>query len=223
MPLTHHGTSWADASAFFYQQECVAAQSSGPIQLNQSTKLGKAIVRLLLRTQDLSWLLRKSSCAVGWGQGALQDPAGKRQCNLNQACSKNKLCYFHVLVSQANVVSNSIRRKSFSLGLQHHPRDSFASAIFADWEFILGSRLAGFSSHPLSQQPCYSKNQQCSCLPNTEHSLAPWEDHLESCITAAPAGRGTFSPAAHCSGPLCVESEHQEPLFLFYGQPGFFL
>lgn len=194
MPLTHHGTSWADASAFFYQQECVAAQSSGPIQLNQSTKLGKAIVRLLLRTQDLSWLLRKSSCAVGWGQGALQDPAGKRQCNLNQACSKNKLCYFHVLVSQANVVSNSIRRKSFSLGLQHHPRDSFASAIFADWEFILGSRLAGFSSHPLSQQPCYSKNQQCSCLPNTalartlgrppgklHYSSTCWQGHFQSC------------------------------------------
>lgn len=52
------------------------------------------------------------------------------QCSGDEPCFKTNLCYFHVAVSQADVVLNIIRRKVFSLGLQYHPRDKSASAIF---------------------------------------------------------------------------------------------
>lgn len=37
---------------------------------------------------------------------------------------------------QTDAISNTVGRKSFSLGLQPHPRENFASAVLADGGFI---------------------------------------------------------------------------------------
>lgn len=156
-----------------------------------------------------------------WGiQGALQDPAGKRQCSGDQACSKNKLCYFHVLVSQTDVVSNTIRRKSFPLGLQHHPRDTFASAIFADWKFIWGADLLFFPPTLCPSSLVTAKTGSAHVYPTQSTRSHPgkttWKAALQQHLLAVALS--VLRP--HCSGPVCVESKHQELLFYFMGTQG---
>ena len=126
------------------------------------------------------------NCAVAWSSSFSTDQslphghmqrgfeASKKQCDGDQACSKNSLCYFHILaVSQTGVMANTIRRNSFSPSLQSHPRDKFASAILADWRFIQRADLPFVPPTLFPNSLVQQKQQQCTCLPSTEHLLAP--------------------------------------------------
>lgn len=98
--------------------------------------------------------------------------AGKRQCDGDQACSESSLSYFHILaVSQTDVNSNTIRRKSFSLGLQSHPRDKFASAILADWRFIERADLP-FVPPTLFPTTLYSRNSSSAHVYPTQSTCS---------------------------------------------------
>lgn len=84
------------------------------------------------------------------------------QCGEDEPCSKNNLCYFHIAVSQADVVLNIIRRKVFSLGLQYHPRDKFASA-----DFLLIGNASSEQTCCLFFLALCSKKERCTCPPDT--------------------------------------------------------
>lgn len=113
---------------------------------------------------------------------------------------------------QTDAISNTVGRKSFSLGLQPHPRENFASAVLADGGFI--QRANSTFVPPTLFPPRLPHAAEAAaarvCLPDTGHLLAPWADLLE-CHTCR---RWCFKPRGRIVQgiPTGVGSKHQEQL-----------
>lgn len=97
---------------------------------------------------------------------------GKRQGNGDQACSKDSLCYPHVLaVSQMS--SQTSQGRKFCLGLEPHPRDKFASVVLADCSFIHRAELPfHLFLSPFFPRALYSRNSSSAYVYPTQSTCS---------------------------------------------------
>lgn len=153
-------------------------------------------------------------------QGALQDPAGKRQCHGDQACSKNISTHLFLRQMWSPTLSEG---NPFLWDCSIIPRTHLPQQVL-----LIGNSSWGADSLVFPPTLCPSslataKTSSAPVYPTQSTRSHPgkttWKAALQQHLLAGALS--VLRP--HCSGPLCVESEHRELLFVFYGHPGSFL